>query len=154
MSLPNFIIVGAAKAGTRALIDYLDQHNEIYTYPDEIHFFSKNYNKGIDWYQKFFKNVNDEKAIGEKSPSYFTSSKTPERIFQNIPDVKLIFLLRNPVDRAYSHYWHAVRGGRIKNGFEEKIKNEGNNILETGKYAKYINKYLKFFKKEASSQNK
>lgn len=105
--LPNFLIVGAARAGTTSLYYYLKQHPDVFMSPKkEIDFFDvdKNFEKGLDWYERYFEGYTGQKAIGEASPLYMYLEKVPKRIAKVIPDVKLIFILRNPVDRAYSHY--------------------------------------------------
>ena len=125
MTMPNFLIVGAQKAGTTSLHYYLKQHPQIYMSPrKEPHFF-----EGMHWdfyrpgrmmlpvtdladYQGLFEGVTDEKAIGEASASYLYSPKAPTLIKRSIPDARLIAILRNPADRAYSNFLHCVRGGR------------------------------------------
>ena len=130
MTMPNFLVIGAAKSGTTSLYAYLNQHPEIYMSPvKETNFFAiegktLNYkytdSKVIDnylaqcktdlkSYQELFQEVMDEKAIGEVSPMYLYDLKAPERIQNYIPDAKLIAILRNPVERAYSSFLHTIR---------------------------------------------
>ena len=161
MVLPNFIVPGAMKSGTTALRIYLSQHPEIYVVNKEIHFFDReeNFKKGKKWYEKFFEDWSGEKAIGEKTPGYLYNEKVPERMYGILPDVKLIFLLRNPIDRAYSHYWHNVREGlewlsfeEALNKEEERIKNPlGRQIYsykDMGKYIIQIKRFLEFYPKD------
>ena len=104
--LPNFLICGASKSGTTTLQEVLCTHPDIFMPKKkrangrEIHFFNndKNFAKGIEWYEKQFEGWNGEKAIGEKTPSYLCTPCVPERIHRFLPDVKLIFILRHPVD--------------------------------------------------------
>ncbi|MEE9289121.1 MAG: sulfotransferase [Bacteroidota bacterium] len=128
--MPNFLIIGAMKAGTSSLYAYLGQHPQIYmSHIKESRFFaSEGENMGfcgpgdelqnkrsithIRDYSALFRNVSDEIAIGEASPMYIDSPKAAERIQHYIPDVKLIAMLRNPVERAYSNFLHAVRENR------------------------------------------
>ena len=125
MTMPNFLIVGAQKAGTTSLHYYLKQHPQIYMSPrKEPHFFEGRhrdfYRPGrmmppvtnLADYQVLFEGVTDEKAIGEASASYLYSPMAPSLIKRSIPDARLIAILRNPADRAYSNYLHCVRGGR------------------------------------------
>lgn len=160
MVLPNFIVPGAQKSGTTALRIYLAQHPDIYVASKEIHFFDddRNFSNGREWYEKFFENWNGEKAIGEKTPEYLYDEKVPERIYKVLPNVKLIFVLRNPVDRAYSHYWHNIRSGLETLGFEKAIEKEEERIKDPklkkiysykdrGKYVLQIKRYEKFFPK-------
>lgn len=113
--LPNFLIIGAPKAGTSALAAYLEAHPDVYIPPEkEIHFFNlhytidraDNYSRGLDWYRSKFEDAGAARAVGEATPSYMLDEDAPGRIARAIPDAKLIAILRNPVDRAYSHYWY------------------------------------------------
>lgn len=110
---PDFLIIGAQKAGTTSLFHYLKQHPDILTPEEkEIHFFDMRYERGIDWYQSFFSEAAaSEKVTGEASPYYLFHPCVPGRVKAHLPDVKLIILLRDPVARAFSHYHHAVRMG-------------------------------------------
>lgn len=133
-SLPDFLILGAAKAGTTSLFYYLSQHPNISTpiRKKEVHYFDLNYNRGIDWYRNHFPQSN-KRIIGaagvrnicfEASPSYMIYPPALERIKKDLPSVKLIVLLRDPVERAYSHYRHNVRRGREKLSFGEALEAE------------------------------
>jgi len=92
--------------------------------PKEIHFFDENFKKGIEWYEKFFDGWKGEKIVTEKTPAYFYDRDAPERVKKILPNVKLIFIFRNPVRRAYSHYWHNVRIGAEERNFEKAIEDE------------------------------
>ncbi len=83
-------------------------------------FFGENeiYQKGLKYYNKFFTHCNEENIIGEISPEYMYRKKTPKRIYNTFPEVKLLFILRDPVDRVYSQYWHEVRIGWEKEDFK------------------------------------
>ena len=135
MLLPNFLIIGAPKAGTSSLYYYLKQHPEIYlSRIKEPYFFAfENDSKGfqgpgdrerykyavksLEEYCKLFEPVTTETAIGEASTAYMNSKSAPFKIKQHIPKVKLIAILRNPTDAAYSSYLHLLRDG------DETIKN-------------------------------
>ena len=123
--MPNFFIIGAQKAGTTSLYYYLKQHPQVYMSPrKEPHFFEgmhSEYRKrgrtlppvtDLGDYQGLFEGVTDEKAIGEASASYLYSPKAPALIERSVPDAKLIAVLRNPADRAYSNFVHCVQVGR------------------------------------------
>ncbi len=124
-TMPNFFVVGAQKAGTTSLYHYLDQHPEVFMSPrKEPHFFEgmqSDYLRperrpapvvDLEAYQTLFEGVRDEKAAGEASTSYIYSERSPALIKRFVPDAKLIAILRNPADRAYSNFLHCVRGGR------------------------------------------
>jgi hypothetical protein len=107
--LPNFVIVGAMKSGTTSLAQYLGAHPQAYMVPaKELYFFERSdlWDRGVEWYRDQFAGAADEAVVGEASPSYMYFRKPAERMAQTIPDAKLIVLLRDPVERAYSHYLH------------------------------------------------
>ena len=120
MVMPNFLVIGAMKSGTTALYYYLEQHPQIYMSPiKEPNFFcyegqvvaDRNSITQIGDYQDLFKGVSGEKAIGEASHCYLYEPRAVERIEHYVPEAKLIAILRNPVDRAHSHFLHLVRNG-------------------------------------------
>jgi hypothetical protein len=120
MTLPNFLIIGAMKSGTTALYYYFEQHPQIYMSPiKEPNFFcfeeQENLNgqsiSSITAYRDLFKHASGEKAIGEASHCYLYEPKAAARIRDYVPEAKLIAVLRNPIDRAYSHFLHRVRDG-------------------------------------------
>ncbi len=129
--MPNFLIIGAAKAGTTALYYYLKQHPQIFMSPvKEPNFFALEGQKpnfrgpgdgeainrfsitDIEAYQALFEGAENALAVGEASPLYLYSPDAPKRIRRHIPNAKLIAILRNPVDRAYSAFLHLLRDGR------------------------------------------
>ena len=124
--LPDFLIVGAMKSGTSTLAHYLRLHDQIFIPARELHFFDKekNYGRGLQWYKKQFAEVEDEIVVGEKTPTYSYKSGMPKRIYQALPDVRLIWIFREPVSRSYSNYWHAVRAGSELLSFEEAVQHE------------------------------
>ena len=132
--LPDFLIIGAQKGGTTSLYNYLIEHRLIKTARrKEVHFFDRNFHKGVSWYRAFFPTTL-EKYIGEsilKKP-FVTGEGSPEYLFyphcaakarRVLPDVKIIVLLRNPVDRAYSQYRHNLGWGHEKQdiSFEDAL---------------------------------
>lgn len=164
MSIPNFLCVGAQKAGTTTLYEVLKQHPDIYL-PDvkEPHFFDEHFQKGVDWYKKtFFNQVKDETAIGEITPAYLYMNEAPQRILETLgPEVKLIFIFRNPADRAYSHFLMSKFNGYEKASFDEVMgkDNIGNKTLNTtenrrfsykerGYYGRQLSKYMEVFPKK------
>ena len=129
--LPNFLIIGAQKGGTTSLFNYLVQHPRILpplgkrtkdgalvAGNKELHYFDRQFERGIRWYRSHFPLPNylrfGKKFItGEATPDYLSHPHAPKRVAQLMPQVKLIAILRNPVERAYSHYVHNVTG-RVK----------------------------------------
>lgn len=157
MPLPNFLIIGAAKSGTTALYRYLKQHPEIFmSSRKEPHFFSftneskitngpgdyvKSAITDFNLYRQLFDPVTNQKAIGEASPTYIYVPGTAEKIHSVLPNVKLIAILRNPVDRAFSAYMHQVRDGHEDSkDFLEAIYRETERIANNwGPIWHYIN---------------
>jgi len=130
--LPNFLIVGAQKSGTTALHYLLRAHPEVFFPPDrnEVHFFDldENFEKGLEWYESLFDTRQREVAVGECSPFYMFEPAAAPRFKRILSDVKLLVILRDPVARAYSHYWHEVRYGFEALSFEEAIDEEANRL--------------------------
>jgi hypothetical protein len=133
--VPDFIIIGAQRCGTTSLYSYLVDHPCVASASvKEIHFFDINFHKGFVWYRSHFPLFlyplytqlrHRRSAIsGEASPYYFFHPCASRRIKELLPRVKLIVLLRNPVDRAYSHYHFVVRLGYETLSFEEAIRAE------------------------------
>lgn len=122
--LPDFLILGAQKAGTTALYAYLRWHPEI-TGPSfkEVSFFDRHYAHGERWYRAHMP-ARRRSLVGEASPSYLFHPLAPGRVASMLPDALLIALLRNPVDRAFSHYQHEVALGREPLSFEDAIDRE------------------------------
>lgn len=133
--LPDFLIIGAARCGTTSLYEYLISHPNISSASGkEVYFFDKKYSKGLNWYKSFFPfksntlfhtNLSKNKILtGEATPRYLYHHHSPKRIFKTLPNVKLIVLLRNPIDRAYSHYQMEVDHNHETLSFEDAIEKE------------------------------
>ena len=118
--LPNYVIVGAQKSGTSSLCRYLDAHSEAFC-GGELRYFTTNHDRGLEWYRTQFADAGDAVAVGEKTPDYMYTPLAVERMAATLPDAKLIAILRNPVDRAYSHYWHRRRERTESRSFEEVV---------------------------------
>lgn len=175
MDFPNFIIIGAARSGTSSLYEYMKQHPDIY-FPElkEPMFFAfagrpvkfsgpgddKEINRkaitDLAQYQKLFKNRHGEKAVGEASANYLYSENAAQNIKKYVPHAKLIVVLRNPVERAYSSYLYTLRDGRERlRSFEEALQQEGVRIKNNwehiwhyanmGFYFRQLQKYLSLF---------
>jgi hypothetical protein len=126
MTLPNFLIVGAMKSGTSTLRDMLAELDSVHILPGEAHFFSddEKYARGIDWYAEQFAGANGAIAVGEKTATYSYLPECVERIHSHLPDVKLVWIFRQPVSRTYSHYWHSVKNGNERLSFPAAIEQE------------------------------
>ena len=123
--LPDFLVIGAQKAGTTALYAYLRWHPGI-TGPSwkEVSFFDRHWWRGEAWYRGQFPLRAGERLVGEASPSYLFHPLASERARLLVPDARLVALLRDPVDRAYSQYQHEVALGRESLSFEDALAAE------------------------------
>jgi len=157
---PNFFIVGAPRAGTTALYNYLNAVPEIYMSPvKDPGYFIPNDFRGFteQTYIELFKNVKNEIAIGEASAGYLANSEAPKRIKEKSPSAKIIITLRDPVGRTFSHYLNWKRTGKIKISFEEvveKFLDKNNNdeqlerMIHVSMYYEQVKRYLEIFGKE------
>ncbi|MEL6524037.1 MAG: sulfotransferase, partial [Pseudomonadota bacterium] len=165
---PDFIIGGAPKCGTTSIHFILKQHPEIGIPDEEIHFFDADdpvshpdflFTKGpklewfdprpsatdsVQWYASRFTPHAEAKLIGEDSTTYLFSNVAPARIKAMLPDVRLVFMLRDPVKRAYSQYWHMIRSSRATCSFEQAII-EHPSIMLGSTYTPNLERYLKVF---------
>jgi len=131
-TVPDFLIIGAQRCGTTSLYKYMVEHpNIIPAFRKETHFFDRTYRRGIDFYRAFFPMVNETKGdkvprkiTGEATPIYLFHSWVPKRVATWLPNVKIIILLRNPVDRAYSHYQMNIRLKIEDSTFENAVRRE------------------------------
>jgi hypothetical protein len=130
-ALPDFVIIGAHKGGTTSLYHLLTQHPHVERAPvKEVHFFDRpeRFEKGIEWYRRCFPPPRWKEGrrtiTGEATPYYLFDPHAAERMAEVIPQARLIALLRNPVDRAYSHYYMQRRLGRETGSFEEAVEAE------------------------------
>ena len=152
MILPNFLIGGAPKTGTTALHNYLRQHPAIcMSEPKETFFFTDEYDRGVKWFAQHFEHCCEKKAVGEASTTTLYGSDAPKRVRETLGAPKLIFVLRNPVERAYSEYLFFVHKGRIPASisFEDVVlrnKSEySDRILQMGCYDKYLSRFEEKF---------
>jgi hypothetical protein len=122
---PSFIIIGAQKGGTTSLYRYLGEHPDVgRARLQEVHFFSWWYEMGMPWYLAHFHARGKYPVVGEVSPSYLLHPKAAERVHQVLPQVKIIVLLRNPIDRAYSQHQMNIKRRLELLPFEEAIAQE------------------------------
>ena len=149
--LPTFILVGAMKGGTTSLHQYLDAHSQIcMSTPKEPNFFVAGSEKGLEWYRQCFQG--DAQEYGESSTSYTKYpefSGVPERMHRLLPGVKLLYLVRDPVERALSHYQHNRIHGRVTGSVDEEfLPVEESHYLQTSRYHMQISRYLEHYSRE------
>ena len=173
MVMPNFLIIGFEKAGTTSVYQYLKQHPQVFVSPTkETNFFiyegqnpeilpylSKELPvvRSLDDYRALFEDASEQKALGEASPLYLADPNAAECIRNHIPHAKLIALLRDPAERAYSAYWMRVRDGRETRSFEQAVEEElcgrlddsleveRRHYVRWGLYARHLRVYLSRF---------
>ncbi len=170
--LPNFIIGGGMKCGTSTLHWLLNQHENVFipgSADEEPHFFTiddieqnpdfflqtkeswpcwdyeAELETYLEWYLRFFADAKPNQIIGEDCVSYLSSKKAPKRIKELLPDVKLIFVLRDPVERTYSQYWHWVKTNRAIYNFEKTIQFAPSHLLSRSLYYEHISRFLTYF---------
>lgn len=145
--LPNLIVIGAMKCGTTSLHKYLDLHPQVYmSEKKELNFFTegRNWKQGLEWYQSHF--PESAQVAGESSTNYSKFPAfpgVPERLHTVIPDAKLVYIVRDPIDRIVSHYLHNVRAGRENRTFAEALKRpEKNHYVNCSRYFTQLQRYL------------
>ncbi|XP_070581395.1 heparan sulfate glucosamine 3-O-sulfotransferase 1-like [Ptychodera flava] len=171
--LPTVINIGAKKAGTTAMGLFLRSHPNIASsLGNEVHYFDWNYEEGIEYYRSRMQYSTKDQEVFEKTPRYFITPDAPGRIKSDIsPDVKIILLVRDPVERAISDYHHEVeliasrerkskltntplkvgRGPKLKENFEKTVLlkngevNSETEIIHIGKYAQHLKEWMKYF---------
>ena len=146
----DFAIIGAPKCGTTWLTKRLYAHPNIAIPVDELHFFSREWQRGWDWYEEQFSGCQGS-VIGENSNSYLTEPEALPRIRQAMPDGRFIVILRNPVDRAYSSYGMQIDRGRADNRIDLYLDPERSprpHILTNGLYAKLLQPWYEAFPAE------
>jgi hypothetical protein len=150
---PDFIGIGAMKAATTWIFQCLVEHPQVCSNSKkELHFFDKpeKYKKGIELYLSFFKDCPPHTIKGEFTPAYIFSKQTPDLIYKHFPDTKIIACLRNPADRAASHYrFNIYKNGRLSiyKDFSQAIRKD-KEIIARGKYYEQLKRYFDLFAPE------
>lgn len=122
--LPDFLVAGAMRSGTTSLYRYLGAHPEVFLVPKELQFFTDGYSRGLDWYAAQFGAAGSRQVLGEATADYFARKSAMLRIADVLPSAQLIVSLRNPVDRAWSHYWLLRARGRESRPFATAVAEE------------------------------
>lgn len=147
-SLPAFIIAGAAKSATTWLQQSLQASTGIFMPDPELHFFSRHYEPGLTSYRQHFADAPAGALLGEKSNSYLTTPNADTRLHRHLPDVRLIFQLRDPVARAYSDYCMLFRRGEVDDNVTRHLdpsRAAGERFLADGCYADHIERFIALF---------
>jgi hypothetical protein len=149
MTLPTFLGIGVQRGGSTWLHTLLASHPEVYmpTRRKEIRFFDRYYENGLGWYEEFFcppEEASNYRAIGEISPEYYECEECPKKIHNTFPEVKMIIMLRHPINRAYSQYGFNVQRRNYRGSFGDFLATRPR-ALEKGFYSRYLKQYLRYF---------
>ncbi|XP_036316161.1 heparan sulfate glucosamine 3-O-sulfotransferase 4 [Pipistrellus kuhlii] len=151
--LPQALIIGVKKGGTRALLEAIRAHPDVRAVGVEPHFFDRNYEKGLEWYRSVMPKTVDGQITMEKTPSYFVTNEAPKRIHSMAKDIKLIVVVRNPVTRAISDYTQTLSKKPEIPTFEVlAFKNRTLGLIDAswsairiGLYALHLENWMQFF---------
>jgi hypothetical protein len=146
---PNFLYIGPDKSGSSWLFNALVNHPECFVPPSkDIYYFDKYYHRGESWYMDFFSKASqDALAVGEISHGYLFDENSPLRIKADFPDMKILTTLRNPVERAVSHYFYLRAGGLIDSDLKSAVlKRPG--IILSSLYFEPLKRYLEIFPRD------
>jgi hypothetical protein len=147
----DFLIIGATKSATTWLQRSLQANPQVCMPNPEIHYFSREYQRGDDWYFRQFPFRRDCFCVGEKSNSYLAHQNAANRIRKTLPEVKLIAQLRNPVERAYSDYCMLYRRGEVGSDIETHLdptRAKDNRFLSLGMYYQQLKRYYEIFSED------
>jgi len=137
--LPSFLFIGPTKSGTTWIDAYLRERGDI-ALPEntkETFYFDKLFERGLEWYESHFPERGNYKICTEVAPSLFAKETAIANVNNSLPNVQVIYILRNPIHRAVSHYFHYLKAGEPNIGFEQMVSKYPD-ILESGYYYKYI----------------
>ena len=148
--LPDFLVVGGRRCGTTLLHNILAAHPEVYvpTRRKEVHYFDRHFERGVEEYAKFFPNCSQSvryRAIGETTPDYLSHPLAPGRIRQLLPDCRIVVVLRNPIDRAWSAWRYAYRSYNEQRSFADYVDQEPGAIWD-GLYHRHLSMYAGRFR--------
>ncbi len=146
--LPNFLIVGSMKCGTSALFRGVVNHDDVFgAKGKELHYFDRNYDKGPEWYMAHFAEHGGATAVGEGTP-YLSDDPSMQLIVNDLPHAQMVAIVRQPVDRAYSHYWHNRRREREDRPFLEAFTTNAVSPEAIGPWMNYwrLGNYARFLR--------
>ncbi|XP_014904151.1 heparan sulfate glucosamine 3-O-sulfotransferase 6 [Poecilia latipinna] len=151
--LPNAIIIGVKKGGTRALLEFLRIHPDVRAFGAEPHFFDRFYDRGLEWYRNLMPRTLDGQITMEKTPSYFVTREAPSRVCTMNRHTKLIVVVRDPVTRAVSDYTQTLTKNPGLPSFQSlALKNSSTGPVDStwsavriGLYAKHLENWLQYF---------
>ncbi|KAH8315480.1 hypothetical protein KR074_004334, partial [Drosophila pseudoananassae] len=151
--LPDTLIIGVKKSGTRALLEFIRLHPDVRAAGSEVHFFDRHYQRGLRWYRHHMPYTIEGQITMEKTPSYFVTKEVPQRVYHMNPATKLLIVVRDPVTRAISDYTQAASKKADMKRFEQLAFINGTySVVDTnwgpvkiGVYARYLERWLLCF---------
>lgn len=170
--LPDFLLVGAMKCGTTSLHRILDHHPGVFLPQAELFFFDiddvqqhpdffvrtpegwtffdyeAGFERYLPWYASHFEDASPAQLVGEDTTTYLPARRAPERIRALLPEARILVMLRDPVARAVSHYWHLVRSRQAVYTLEDTLQYAPENLLVRGHYREQLARYLRLFPRE------
>lgn len=158
----DFCIIGAQKSGTTTIARVLEAQPGVFLAPvKEVHFFDRHFDRGLTWYERQFAKAPSGAIVGEATPMYLFEPEVAARMASVMPDARLVAILRNPVDRAYSHYWHTRSRGDEPLELREAIAAEPERLrsddvgvrgrysyVGKGRYAAQLQRFVDHFPRE------
>lgn len=151
LRLPDFAIIGGSRCGTQWLRACLIEHPEVYLTPDvnEIFFFDRYFEHGIEWYAKLFRGYSGQRRVGDISPTYLAHPLAPQRLHDVLPEATLLVSLRDPVQRAWSRYLQMWRKGDVdpRLGFRQACETAPG-IVSDGEYFRCLQSWTRLFPAE------
>ncbi len=157
----DFLVIGAGKSGTTWIWQFMRSHPQVFVPDDkELNYFNSepiepagnrnpNYGKPLDWYERFFLEAAPEAVVGELSPAYLWSETAPAEIGRYNADIKLIAVLRQPVDRTFSHHLYRLQRGYVAPGLSfERALEDAPFLIERSMYGKHLARYLDVFDRD------
>lgn len=150
--LPEAIIIGVKKGGTRALLEFIRIHPDVRAPGPEPHFFDRHFEKGLEWYRQQMPTTIEGQITMEKTPSYFVTKNVPQHIFNMSKNMKMILVVRDPVTRALSDYAQTASKRDVKPFEQMAFLDNNTGLVDTswgairiGVYAKHLERWLKYF---------
>lgn len=148
--LPNFLFLGPDKSGSTWIYHLLDRHPDAFMVPGKgLYYFSSHFDRGAEWYLSFFQDAGKLRVRGEVSHNYLSCAAAPARIHAFSPKMRLMVCLREPADRAFSAYLHALKNGRYAEptSFEEALETDPT-LRDHGRYATHLREFDRLFPRD------
>lgn len=154
--MPSYFLAGVQKAATSWIYYNLAEHPEIFVPENNtINYFNVNYYKGEEWYHSWFNHAKSDQVIVDPTMTYFRDYLCHQRMYDYNPNAKIVVSFRNPIDRAFSHYWHEKKKGKIDLNFDEAVFYEGvgnydffNEWVQSGFYYYYLQNLMELFNED------